>query len=69
MSTDSPRPETFSLTLDDAEKSELLGLLDVALGDLRVEIHRSHTPDYREQLLRREELLRRLIAKFRPGSP
>jgi len=69
MSTDSPRTGTFSLTLDHAEKTELLGLLDAALGDLRVEVHRTHTPDYREQLLRREKLLQSLIEKLRPGSP
>jgi len=59
----------LSLTLDEHERSELLGLLEAALGDLRVEVHRTHTPDYRNQLLRREEILRRLIEKFGPGNP
>jgi hypothetical protein len=58
-----------TLTFDGKEKSELLQLLETALGDLRVEVHRTHTPDYRTQLLQREELLRRLIGRFRQGSP
>jgi hypothetical protein len=32
-------------------------------------VHHTHTPDYRTQLLRREELLRRLIEKFHKGGP
>jgi hypothetical protein len=69
MSTDAPRIGTLTLTLDEPERSELLQLLEVALGELRVEVHHTHTPDYRTQLLRREELLRRLIEKFRKGGP
>ena len=30
--------------------------LDVALCELRVEVHRPHTPAYREQLIQREGL-------------
>jgi hypothetical protein len=69
MSTGASEAGTTTLTFDKAEKDELLQLLDTALGDLRVEVHRTHTPDFRTQLLRREELLRGLIAKFRQGSP
>ncbi len=57
-----------SFTFDEHERSELQALLDVALRDLRVEIHRTHTPDYREQLVRREALLKRLIEKFDQGK-
>jgi len=69
MSTNASEAGMTTLTFDKAEKDELLQLMEVALGDLRVEIHRTHTPDYRAQLLRREELLKRLIAKFRQDTP
>jgi hypothetical protein len=68
MSTNATQARTTTLTFDEQEKSELLQLVEAALGDLRVEVHRTHTPDYREQLLLREELLRRLIEKFRQGG-
>ena len=67
MPTDAPQTGTSTLTFDEREQGELLQLLEVALGDLRVEVHRTHTPDYRAQLLQREDLLRRLIEKFRQG--
>jgi hypothetical protein len=70
MSTGASEAGTTTLTFNKAEKDELLQLLDAALGDLRVEIHHTHhTPDFRDQLLRREELLRGLIAKLRQDSP
>jgi hypothetical protein len=69
MTTHASQAGTTTLTFEKAEKDELLQLLDTALGDLRVEVHRTHTPDFRTQLLRREELLKRLIAKFRQDSP
>jgi hypothetical protein len=65
MSTDKPAAGTTTMNLDAQEKSELRQLVETALTDLRVEIHRTHTPDYRSQLLQREELLKRLIDKFK----
>jgi hypothetical protein len=69
MSTVATKPRITALTFDDAEKSEILKLVETALGDLRVEIHRTHTPDYRSGLLKREELLKKLIEKIQPGTP
>jgi hypothetical protein len=69
MSTSAPQIGMLTLTINEEEKGELLQLLEQSLGDLRVEVHRTHTPDYRAQLLRREDLLRRLIARFRQGNP
>jgi hypothetical protein len=69
MSTHPPPGAPVSLTLDEQERSELFQLLKVALGDLRVEVHRTHTPDYRNQLLQREALLQRLIDKFGKAGP
>ena len=68
MSTDKPAAGTTALNFDAEEKSELRQLIETALTDLRVEIHRTHTPDYRSQLLRREELLKRLIDKFKQST-
>jgi hypothetical protein len=64
MSTDTPQARATTMTLDAREKSELHQLLETALSDLRVEVHRTHTPDYRARLLEREDLLKRLIHKF-----
>ena len=64
MATDKPQPTTTPVSLDEEEKSELRQLLETALQEVRVEVHRTHTPDYRAQLLQREELLKRLIDKF-----
>ena len=64
MSTNAPGQVSLSLTLDEQERAELVQLLEVALQDLRVEVHRTHSPDYREQLLKREALLHQLIKKF-----
>jgi hypothetical protein len=70
MSIDAPQAGTWTLALDERERGELLQLLEVALGDLRVEVHHTHhSPDFRARLLEREELLRRLIEKFRRGGP
>jgi hypothetical protein len=69
MSTDAPRKASLSLSLDGEESAELLQLLEVALQDLRVEVHRTHSsPEYREQLMKREALLKRLIERFHQGS-
>ncbi len=68
MPTDASSKVSLSLSLDEQERSELLQLLEVALQDLRVEVHRTHSPDYREQLLKRETLLHQLIEKFRQGG-
>jgi hypothetical protein len=68
ISTDARKARTTTLTLDEAEKSEILRLVEAASGELRVEIHRTHTPDYRAKLLEREELLKNLIEKMKPGN-
>lgn len=55
----------FTLALTAEERQELLGLLEHALGETRVEAHRTHTPAYREQVLREETVLRGLLQKLR----
>jgi hypothetical protein len=58
----------YTLVLDEQEKNELSQLLDQALRETRVEVHRTHTPDFRDHVQSREELLRRLIEKLRQVS-
>jgi hypothetical protein len=53
----------FHLVLNEQEKAYLERILKSALGETRVEVHRTHTPDYRQQVLGEEELVRQLLAK------
>ena len=55
----------FHLILNEQEKAYLEGVLKSALGETRVEAHRTHySPDFRQQVLAEEELLRQLLAKM-----
>jgi hypothetical protein len=49
------------------ERQFLVGLLEVALKDTRVEEHRTRTPTYREHILHQEDLITRLLGKL--GKP
>jgi hypothetical protein len=55
---------THSLALTMEERDSLLHLLRQALGEARVEVHRTHTPAFREVVLGQEVLLRNLIEKL-----
>ncbi len=57
--------ETRALMITEEERAELLRLLEQLLGETRVEIHRTHTPDYRAMVISQESLLRGLLAKLR----
>jgi len=63
MSTDEPRSAMLALALDKEERTVLLGLLEQALGETRVEVHRTHTPDSRMQVQHR------LDEPTAPGGP
>lgn len=63
-----PQAQT-TLLLDERERIELLALVEAALGETRVEVHRTHSPDFREQVERREKTLRGLIDKLRQSGP
>jgi len=65
MSDKASQAGTWTVVLDEQERSELSQLLDHALRETRVEVHHTHTPDFRDHVQRREELLRRLIEKLR----
>jgi hypothetical protein len=58
----------FTLTLSENERAELLRLLEESLKDTRVEVHRTHTPGYRENVQLEESILRGLLQKVRADS-
>jgi hypothetical protein len=55
----------FTVVLNEREREELLLMLEQALRDTRVEVHRTHTPGYRENVQMEEALLRGLLDKVR----
>ncbi len=69
MSTDVSRSGMLALALNDEERTVLLGLLEQALGETRVEVHRTHAPDFRMQVQHRKELLAKMIQKLGQSLP
>jgi hypothetical protein len=68
MSANASPAGGYTVVLDEQERNELRQLLDHALRETRVEVHRTHTPDFHDQVQRREELYRRLIEKLGQGG-
>lgn len=55
----------INLNLTSEEAAVLRRLVDSALGDTRVEVHRTHhTPEFREAVMQEEIVLRGLVAKL-----
>lgn len=57
-------PVMHSFMITEEERAELIRMLKQVLGETRVEVHRTHTPTYRERVLEEEALLRGLLDKF-----
>jgi hypothetical protein len=55
----------LQLTLTTDERSCLLGLLEQALKNKRVEEHRTKTSSYRESLVQEEKAMESVLAKLR----
>jgi len=56
----------FTLVLNEQERGELARLLEQALGETRVEVHRTHySPDYRATVQKEEGVIRGLLDKLR----
>jgi hypothetical protein len=55
----------YTLTLNEEERQELLGLLQQSLSDVRVELRRTEGHEYHEQVRHEENLLATLIGKLR----
>lgn len=62
MTTGSMQQLTLELT--PAECGQLKNLLQQALGETRVEVHRTHSPGPREQVLEQESLIRGMLEKI-----
>lgn len=52
------------ITLTREEKDYLGRILQNAMGETRVEVHRTHSPRFREQVLDEEKLVRGLLSKL-----
>ncbi len=57
-------PVMHSFMISEEERAKLIQLLEQDLGETRVEIHRTHTPEYRERVINEQTLLRGLLDKF-----
>jgi len=57
-------PESRTFMFSEVERVEMVRLLEQVLGETRVEIHRTHTPDYRDRVIGQESLLRGLLVKL-----
>lgn len=55
----------LQVTLSDQERQYLVNLLETTLKDVLVEEHRTRTPNYREDIVHREEIIHALLAKLR----
>jgi hypothetical protein len=54
-----------NLSLTPEEHALLVQLLETALGETRVEVHRTHTsPDFRDFVKHQEQLLRGLLRRL-----
>jgi hypothetical protein len=58
-------PTTFMISLDEAERAELLTLLERELRDTHVEARRTETPVWQDKVHRREAVIQGLIEKLR----
>ena len=56
--------ESRTFMFSEEERVEMVRLLEQVLGETRVEIHRTHTPDYRDRVIGQETLLRGLLVKL-----
>ncbi len=55
---------THSFVLTEDERAELMRILERAMEESRIEIHRTHTPDYRDRVMGEQALLRSLMEKL-----
>ena len=53
-----------SFMISEEERAELILILEKACAEGRIEMHRTHTPDYRERVSGEQAVLRGLLDKF-----
>ena len=56
------------IELDERERAFLEGILEELLGDVRDEIYRAETHDFKEQLKSKKDVVVHLIGKLRPAA-
>jgi hypothetical protein len=57
------------LSITAEERECLVGILEEALKETRIEEHRTRTPSYRQHIVRHEEAIAAILAKLgRPAS-
>ena len=59
----------MQLEIDERERDLLRGLLEELLGDLRDQIYRAESHEFKEQLRAKKEVATTLMARLRPGEP
>lgn len=69
MSAQVVQQSSYTLTLSDQERNSLLALLRQAFAVSRVEVHRTHTPDFRELVLDEQIAIRSLIERLERLCP
>jgi hypothetical protein len=58
----------MQLQLQEAERDLMVRILEHALGEMRVEVRRTRTPDFHDRLQLDEELLKGVIGKLQAGA-
>jgi hypothetical protein len=61
--------DSYHLTLEPQEKAYLESLVQTDLEETRVEVRRTDTPSLHDELLKRETMIRGILAKLREGKP
>jgi nicotinamide riboside kinase len=56
------------IELSEEERQLLLSLLDELLGDLRDEIYRAESHDFKERLKAKKEVVKGLLGQLRPEA-
>jgi hypothetical protein len=67
MATTSTNAPGHTLTLSEEERTELLGVLEQAVREKRIEVHRTDALTYKEQVEREATVLEGLLRKVRQG--
>jgi hypothetical protein len=62
-------PMVSQLAIDAEEQAELMSLVERELGETRVEARRTHNPNFRDEVLHHEAVLRRLLEKLNRLRP
>jgi len=68
MVTSTSTTRAIHLTLDEPESTELVRLLELTLGETRVEVHRTHTPEFRAGVQHEEAILKSILDKLQKAQ-